>query len=94
VRNEWAHQNQFTRDDTYRALDSIERLLVGIGASAEAREVGTERKKLILLMAQAIAQEGFQTQELTSQVSSNFSFALCAFPFQNSDFVGSTGSDV
>ena len=30
VRNRWAHQEQFSTDDAYRALDTIERLLAGV----------------------------------------------------------------
>lgn len=32
VRNRWAHQNAFTTDDTYRALDSVQRLLLAVSA--------------------------------------------------------------
>ena len=32
VRNRWAHQNRFSSDDTYRALDSASRLLTAISA--------------------------------------------------------------
>jgi predicted AAA+ superfamily ATPase len=32
VRNQWAHQNTFSTDDTYRALDSAARLLTAISA--------------------------------------------------------------
>jgi predicted AAA+ superfamily ATPase len=32
ARNRWAHNESFTFDDTYRTLDSIERLLAGISA--------------------------------------------------------------
>ena len=38
VRNRWAHQNAFTYDDTYRALDSIARLLKSVSAK-ESEEV-------------------------------------------------------
>jgi len=43
VRNEWAHQKGFSLDDTYRALDSMERLLTAV-SSEEAIEV--EKHKL------------------------------------------------
>lgn len=36
VRNDWAHQATFTNDDTDRALDSITRLLRGVGAGKHA----------------------------------------------------------
>lgn len=39
VRNGWAHRRPFTSDDTYRALDTCERLLRAIGAPAEADTV-------------------------------------------------------
>lgn len=38
VRNRWAHQNAFTYDDTYRALDSMSRLLKSVSAK-EAEEI-------------------------------------------------------
>lgn len=36
VRNDWAHNKPFTADDTYRALDTAERLLRAINAVKEA----------------------------------------------------------
>lgn len=46
VRNKWAHQNPFSGDDAYRALDSAARLLTAISAP-QAEEV--ERMKMELL---------------------------------------------
>ena len=46
VRNRWAHQTPFSSDDTYRALDSIGRLLSAVSAP-EAKEV--EDQKMALL---------------------------------------------
>lgn len=46
VRNEWAHNGTFSDDDAYRALDTGERLLKLIGASAEADEVRGIRQNL------------------------------------------------
>jgi len=46
ARNAWAHQEAFSTDDAYRALDSAGRLLTAVSA-AEAAEV--ERTKLELL---------------------------------------------
>lgn len=45
-RNRWAHQEPFSTDDTYRVLDSAERLLKAISA-AEAREVEREKSDLM-----------------------------------------------
>jgi hypothetical protein len=46
VRNTWAHGGSFSNDDAYRALDTAERLLSGIGASAAAAEVAKIRINL------------------------------------------------
>jgi predicted AAA+ superfamily ATPase len=46
VRNKWAHQNTFSGDDAYRALDSASRLLAAVSAP-EAQEV--EKMKMELL---------------------------------------------
>lgn len=46
VRNRWAHQNPFSSDDTYRALDSASRLLTAVSAP-QAAEV--EKAKMELL---------------------------------------------
>ncbi len=48
VRNSWAHQKAFTLDDTYRALDSIQRLLASI-SSPEAREVEKQKQEVLRL---------------------------------------------
>ena len=46
VRNKWAHMENFSSDDAYRALDSIGRLLAAVSAE-EAAEV--EKQKMELL---------------------------------------------
>src|SRR5439155_11823151 len=45
-RNKWAHQESFSSDDTYRALDSVGRLLIAISAP-QAEEI--EKTKMELL---------------------------------------------
>ncbi|HRW93906.1 MAG TPA: Swt1 family HEPN domain-containing protein, partial [Thermotogota bacterium] len=45
-RNKWAHQENFTSDDTYRALDSIVRLLNAISSPKQAEEVDVLKKEL------------------------------------------------
>lgn len=37
--NKWAHGDEFSADDTYRALDTMERLLSAVHATAQAQEV-------------------------------------------------------
>ena len=44
IRNNWAHNTTFSADDTYRALDTAERLLRAINAPAEADEIGAMRR--------------------------------------------------
>lgn len=43
VRDNWAHRKPFGSDDTYRALDTVERLLRAIGAAEPADEVRKSR---------------------------------------------------
>jgi len=46
VRNKWAHQEAFSSDDAYRALDSMDRLLSAVSAP-QAKEI--EKQKMALL---------------------------------------------
>lgn len=46
IRNRWAHQERFSGDDAYRALDSSERLLTAIAAE-QAEEVGKLKAELL-----------------------------------------------
>lgn len=46
TRNQWAHNDSFSTDDTYRALDSIARLLAAISAP-EAEEVEKQKQELL-----------------------------------------------
>ena len=39
VRNRWSHNEAFSADDTYRALDTMERLLTAVGASGPSEAV-------------------------------------------------------
>jgi hypothetical protein len=39
ARNRWAHGDAFSADDTYRALDTMERLLAAVDATEDAAEV-------------------------------------------------------
>ncbi len=50
VRNRWAHQEPFSGDDAYRALDSTHRLLEAV-SSAEAEEIGKMKKELLQELA-------------------------------------------
>lgn len=48
VRNKWAHQETFSSDDAYRALDSAGRMLTAVSAS-QAAEVETMKMELLRL---------------------------------------------
>ena len=50
VRNSWAHSKKFDNDDTYRILDTMERLLIAAGAPAEAeviRQMRQDHQRLV-----------------------------------------------
>ena len=47
VRNRWAHQEAFSTDDAYRALDSAQRLLMAISAGDEAAQLDRQKQELL-----------------------------------------------
>ncbi len=47
VRNRWAHQEPFSNDDTYDALNTIERLLAVIPAPRERNEVAQLKRRVL-----------------------------------------------
>jgi len=63
VRNKWAHQEPFSTDDTYRVLDSAQRLLTAIAAS-EAAEL--ERQKQEVLRIRFEEQTRRETRKIAS----------------------------
>jgi hypothetical protein len=46
-RNRWAHQECFGFDDTYRILDSTERLLRAVSADEQAQSIAREKRDLL-----------------------------------------------
>ena len=46
VRNKWAHQESFSTDDAYRALDSVNRLLTAVSAE-QAVEVERQKQEVL-----------------------------------------------
>jgi predicted AAA+ superfamily ATPase len=48
-RNKWAHQQTFTSDDAYRALDSATRLLTAVSAGPQADELEKAKMELLRL---------------------------------------------
>lgn len=47
VRDRWAHNEAFTGDDAYRALDGIQMLLQSVAASSQAEEVSRSKEELL-----------------------------------------------
>lgn len=46
IRNDWAHQKAFSTDDTYRAFDTIERLLTAVSVP-ESAVIAEEKQELL-----------------------------------------------
>lgn len=51
VRNQWAHQSTFLTDDTYRAVDSVFRLLKSISAT-QMLDVDKQRQNVLRILSQ------------------------------------------
>ena len=51
VRNKWAHREDFTIAETYRALDSAEMLLRAVGASSQADRIRALKAPALVAMA-------------------------------------------
>jgi predicted AAA+ superfamily ATPase len=49
VRNKWAHEKTFSSDDTYRAMDSMERLLQAIAAGEVAMAINQQKMEVMRL---------------------------------------------
>jgi hypothetical protein len=47
VRNRWAHDDPFSSDDAYRALDSMSRLLTAVSSGEHATEVDKHKQDLL-----------------------------------------------
>ena len=47
ARNKWAHNEQFSTDDTYRVLDTAERLLQSLSAAEQVTAVRTAKQDLL-----------------------------------------------
>jgi len=47
IRNKWAHQEAFSTDDTYRAIDSCGRLLISVSAAEEAAEMERQKQEIL-----------------------------------------------
>jgi predicted AAA+ superfamily ATPase len=71
-RNKWAHQEEFSNDDTDRALDSIERLLSSVSATKQADDVRQIKLDLRLQSANTSSKSSNNSKlNLETQVNSN-----------------------
>src|SRR3954447_6945186 len=66
-RNAWAHNKSFSDDDAYRCLDTGERLLVAVGASAVADDVKAIRLGLRRLTADKDDKRVLQSAAVTPE---------------------------
>lgn len=83
VRNRWAHINGFSPEDAFRALDSIHRLLVKIGAEQE-KIVDAHKQIVFKLLTQK--QSNFaqsQMSQADEQIREQLKELLDIIPFQD-----------
>jgi ribonuclease-3 len=89
VRNDWAHQVPFSTANTYRALDSIARLLKAVSApQADIKEVEKQQQEVLRLLSQEqIRQENrhFSAEEV--RFRDKLSDLLKLLPFQDASLL-------
>ncbi|MGC0368257.1 DUF3320 domain-containing protein [Microbacterium sp. SLBN-111] len=71
VRNKWAHNEQFSVAETYRALDSAEMLLRALSAEAQANRVGDLKASTLAAMTGASTPAGTAPQAVASTPTFN-----------------------
>ena len=69
TRNKWAHNEKFTGDDTYRALDTMERLLTAVGAPHEVETVRQLRMDHQRTAFEADTKKAVQQSEIAAAVA-------------------------
>jgi ribonuclease III len=86
VRNQWAHQSTFSTDDTYRAVDSVLRLLKSMSAPQLA-DVEKQRQDVLRLLSQEQARHEVRTIPVSSaeetRIKHRLDQLLKRIPFQN-----------
>ena len=79
-RNRWAHQTQFTEDDSYRVLDNVQRLLISCEAPVAAVEL--EERKLDLLrekLGRRVNAEAARVRFSRARLVDAALYLVCAF---------------
>jgi ribonuclease III len=90
VRNNWAHRPLFfSTADTYRALDSIARLLKAVSASeADIKEVKKQQQEVLRLLSQEqIRQENRHFSAEEGHIRERLSDLLKLLPFQEASLL-------
>jgi len=86
VRNQWAHQSTFSTDDTYRAVDSVLRLLKSMSAP-QLEDVEKQRQDVLRLLTQEQARHEVQTIPVSpaeeARIKQRLDELLKRIPFQN-----------
>jgi ribonuclease-3 len=86
VRNQWAHQSTFSTDDTYRAVDSVLRLLKSMSATQFA-DVEKQRQDVLRLLTQEQARHEARTISVSpaeeARIKQRLDELLKRIPFQN-----------
>lgn len=85
VRNQWAHGAKFSTENTHRALDTMQRLLVAINAP-EAEAIAQFRQSALKLLAQEQARSDVRKNQDSAQegqISKQLKELLKQIPFNN-----------
>ena len=86
VRNQWAHQSTFSTADTYRAIDSVLRLLKSISAS-QSEDVEKQRQDVLRVLTQEQVRHEVRTIPVSSaeegQIKQRLDELLKRLPFKN-----------
>ncbi|MFB2895584.1 ribonuclease III [Aerosakkonemataceae cyanobacterium BLCC-F50] len=83
VRNKWAHQTRFSTDDTYRALDSITRLLKAVSAPQIDSVEKQKQEVLKILSQEQTRQETRRFSIEETRVREKLAELLQKLPFQD-----------
>lgn len=89
VRNKWAHRVRLSIDDTYRALDSMTRLLTAIGATEE-RVVANQKQEVFRLLSQDQSQRETPTTQISTEealLREHLHELLEKIPFRNASLL-------
>lgn len=84
VRNKWAHQVTFSTEDTYRALDSMSRLLNTIGAAEQETLINQHKQEILKrLLKEQSRPDQSQISGEESSVRERLKELLEKIPFQD-----------